>query len=348
MNFLIKSFISSCLLVLVFFFHIVMAKPTGVREESKAYRWTDDDGVTHYSDQIPPDQIKHRRSVLNKEAQEVQAIDSPKTLDQLRQEQQLKLLRVQQEKVLSVQRDLDQALLRTYRSVEEMYAALKGKLELLDSSAKIAESNRQRQKDLLASQEKQAADMERHGQPVPKNLRDLISAVRTQIANYDEKLRRIEVEKQTISERFTKDIARFEAIKTIQSQNQSESYATNLSIAAGKNSTNQIVISAVACAVGAVCDRAWALARAYVLKYSSNKLIVDTDRIIQTPSPTDDNSIGITVTRIASRSEDILFLDVHCRPTSIGETLCSSPQVTELRAGFKTFIETQIGTEAYD
>jgi hypothetical protein len=311
---------------------------------AETYRWTDQDGVTHYADQVPPDQVKHRRTKLNAQGYEVGTIEAPKTAEQLRREQQLKQLRAQQEKILAAQRDQDSALLRTYRSVEEMYAAQKGKLDTLDGSAKITEANRQRQKDLLAGQERRAADLERQGQTVPQSLRDLITATRRQIQAYDEKLRGIQAEKNVISAQFAKDIARFQAIQAMQAKNPNDQPGSSLSITADRGGKDEIIISAIACAIGTVCDRAWELARDYVVRNSPAPLSVDTERVIQTPNPIDDREFGMIVTRISGRAEDILFLDVRCRPSSIGEELCSSPKIGELRANFKTFIEAGIGS----
>lgn len=320
-----------------------VAALAGPAAHAETYRWTDESGVTHYSDQVPPEQIKHRRSMLNQQGMEVGVVEPPKTAEQLRREQQLKQLRGQQDKILAEQRDQDRALLRTYRSVEEMYSALKGKLDTLDGSAKITEANRQRQKDLLAGQERRAADLERQGQAVPQSLRDLISATRHQILNYDDKLRGIQTEKSAISDRFTKDIARFRTLQILQQKSQGEPSGSSLSITADQGGKEGIIISAIACAVGAVCNRAWELAREYVLKNSGASLSVDTERILQTPNPVNDQDFGMTVTRIPGRSEDILFLDVRCRPSSIGEALCSGPRVSEVRANFKSFIEAGIG-----
>lgn len=316
-------------------------------ESSGSYRWQDESGTIHYSDQVPPDQAKQRRSKLSPQGREIAVIEAAKTPEQLRREQQLKQLRAQQDKILAEQRDRDLALLRTYRSVEEMYAALKGQLDTLDSTAKITDANRERQKALLSGQEQRAADLERQGQPVPKSLKELIAATRHQITSYDERLRDIEREKVAISERFAKDIDRFKAIEAQKQRNAGDQAGNSLTIAAGRAGKDDIVISAVACAVGAVCERAWELAKDYVLKNSeTNALSVDTARIIQTPNPLADKDFGMTVTRIPGKSEDILFLDIRCRPSSIGEELCSSPRVRDLRANFKAAIETGLGAAA--
>lgn len=305
---------------------------------TNTFRWVDDQGKTHYSDRVPLDQAQHRRTKLSPQGQELEVIDAPKTAEQLRREQQLKQLRIQQEKILAEQRDQDLALLRTYRNEEEMYMALKGKLDILDATLKIVEANRKRQQNTLTDQEQRAADMERQGQPVPQSLRTLIEAARRQVAEFDAKIRGLNASKDSIAERFAKDIARYKAIAS-RRKNVGEPLGASLSSMTGKGRTEDIVISAVACAVGAVCDRAWELARSYLLEHAGSALSLETDRILQTPAPASDEQFGMTVTRIRGKSEDILFLDMRCRSSSVGEALCSGPRVRDIRAGFKPYIE---------
>lgn len=315
--------------------------PTG---PISTYRWVDEQGVTHYSDQVPPEDTKHRRAKLNAQGQEIAVIDAPKTAEQLKREQQLKQLRTQQDKILAEQRDRDLSLLRTYRNEDEMFRALKGKLDTLDSLVKLSEANRQHQQELLTTQQQRAADLERQGQAVPQNLRDQIAATRRQITDSNDKIRRLETDKKSLIERFDKDMARYRAIAA-----QQKSLGDSLGLSAGLGSTSsrntandEIVISAIACTPGAVCNRAWELARTYVLKHAGPHLSLETERILQTPPPSEDGRFGLTVTRIIGKSEDILFLDVRCRPDSLGEELCAGPEVRGVRAGFKPYIEAGI------
>lgn len=311
---------------------------------SQTYRWVDEKGITHYSDQVPPEAVKQRRTRLSPQGREIGVIEAPKTREQLKQEQELKQLRSRQDKILAEQRDRDLALLRTYRSSKEIFTALQGKLDTLDGIAKITEMNRQRQKSQLSGQEQRAADLERQGQAVPQNLRDLIQAARRQIANYDLKLQEIETEKAQLTDRHTKDAARFEALAS-QLKNSGGGPATNVATTGAEASDET---SAIACGAVSTCDRAWALAREYVIESTALPLSVDTERVIQTMAPANDNEFGITVTRIADKSEYIIFLDVRCRPSSIGEALCAGAKARDVRANFKAYIEAGIGSIATD
>lgn len=313
----------------------------------ETFRWVDEQGITHYSDQVPPEVAKQRRTKLNAQGQEVGVIEAAKTREQLRQEQELKQLRSRQEKILAEQRDRDLALLRTYRSPKEVFSALQAKLDTLDGIAKITEMNRQRQKDQLATQEQRAADAERQGQAVSQNLRDLIQATRKQIANYDQKLRDIQTEKTVLTDRYTKDAARLEALQAqlkIPGQQPTAGAATT---GAGAGISGDET-SAIACGAVSTCNRAWALAREYVVKSSPLPLSVDNERIIQTVAPSNDRDFGITVTRIAEKNEYIIFLDVRCRPSSLGEALCAGESARRVRINFKPYLEAGLGSIASD
>ena len=246
---------------------------------AEMFRWVDDNGVTHYSDRVPPEAAKQRRIRLSPQGREIDVIEAPKSAEQLRLEQQLKQLRKRQDKILAEQRDQDLALLRTYRSTDEMRRVLKGKLDTLDGTARITEANRQRQKELLASQEQRAAGLEREGRPVPQDLRDVIQATRRQILEYDAKLREIQAEKDALNQRFTKDIARFEALEA-QRNGPGERRGSDSWIPARLAAKDEILLSAIACEVGPVCDRAWELARDYLLRHSKGPLAIATERIL--------------------------------------------------------------------
>ena len=303
------------------------------------YRWVDENGAVHYSDRVPPDQAKHRRAKLNSEGREVEVLDGAKSPEQIEMENRLGQLRLEQEKILAAQRDRDQVLLRTYRSEEEMNLALQGKLTMLDSLIKVTEANRQRQQALLSGQENRAADFEKKGQAIPKNLSDAIEATRRQVAGYDGKLTRMEAEKNAISETFAGDIARFRSINA-QHQGAGWHQAWHESVSASdKPDAGGAIVSAVNCAAGATCDKAWTLARAYLLQQANGPLFIDNDKILQTAIPRNDRDFAITVTRMAGKAEDILFLDIRCRPSSVGEELCASSGVRKIRADFRPYIE---------
>jgi hypothetical protein len=68
-------------------------------------------------------------------------------------------------------------------------------------------------------------------------------------------------------------------------------------------------------------------------------LAVDTEKILKAQPPASESEMEMVITRIPGKKEDILFLDVRCRPSTVGQALCASTTVREARSGFRNFIE---------
>lgn len=311
----------------------------GTDGQAATYRWVDEKGAVHYSDRVPPDQVKHRRSKLDSEAREVAVLDGAKSTEMIEREDRLKQLRLEQERILVEQKDRDLALLKTYHSEEELNLALQGKLNMLDSMIKVTRANQQRQLELLSVQEKRAADLEKKGRAVSKKLSDTIETMRRQVAQYEDKIKRIEAEKTVISESFAKDIARFKVMNEPHGAAALHQTWLESQNVVDKSDTGDIIVSAVACSDKDMCDKAWNQARAYLLEQTHAPLSIDNDKILQTATPRNEREFMIIVTRIARKTGNVLFLDMKCRPSSVGEALCGSPGVRRVRAGFKPYVE---------
>jgi hypothetical protein len=81
--------------------------------KGRSYKWTDDKGVTHYGDHIPPEYAKRERTVLNEQGVAVRKLDAEKSLEQLRADEAAA-------EAARKQRDHDNFLLTTYTSVRDI------------------------------------------------------------------------------------------------------------------------------------------------------------------------------------------------------------------------------------
>jgi hypothetical protein len=79
------------------------------------YKWTDEQGVVHYGDSIPPQYAQKERAVLNSRGVEVRRIEAQKTPEQLAAEG-----RTHQDVVRQKQHDA--FLMNTYTSVKDIEA----------------------------------------------------------------------------------------------------------------------------------------------------------------------------------------------------------------------------------
>jgi len=96
------------------------------------YRWTDDQGVVHYGDSVPPQYAQKERAVLNSRGVEMRTLDAQKTPEQLVAAQ-----RAQQE-VLK-QKQHDAFLMNTYTSVKDIEALRDLRLDQLHGQRVAAE-----------------------------------------------------------------------------------------------------------------------------------------------------------------------------------------------------------------
>lgn len=302
---------------------------------AETFRWVDDKGAVHYSDQVPPEQAKTRRSKLNAQGFEVETVEAPKTREQVEREQLLKQLRSQQEKVLNEQRDQDLALMRTYRSTDEILAALKVKLDSLESNIRMTQASIDRDAQTLAGHEQRATVFTSKGQVPPQATRDSIASLSKRMAAYRNQIQRTENEKLATADQFSREMKRFQAIKAMQDRHENPNADWTRGVAKAMSNGHGDIISVVECGEKNLCDQYWAVAADYVRRRSGYPIAVETQKILQTPYPRNDTDFGITITRLTGKTNYLIFMDVICRPTSVGEQLCKSNRVREIHQGFR-------------
>jgi len=101
-------------------------------KDSVTYRWTDEQGVVHYGDSIPPQYAQKERSVLNSRGVEVRRIDAQKTPEQMAAAE-----RIQQNGLRQKQHDA--FLMNTYTSVKDIEALRDLRLDQLRGQRVAAE-----------------------------------------------------------------------------------------------------------------------------------------------------------------------------------------------------------------
>jgi Domain of unknown function (DUF4124) len=109
-----------------------IAASTDGAKDKTVYRWTDDQGVVHYGDQIPPQYAQKERSVLNSRGIEVGRLDAQKT-----PEQAAAAARAQQEQMRQKQHDA--FLMSNYTSVKDIEALRDVRLDQLHGQKVAAE-----------------------------------------------------------------------------------------------------------------------------------------------------------------------------------------------------------------
>ena len=111
---------------------VPVAANAGNSDKSIVYRWTDEQGVVHYGDRIPPQYAQNERAVLNSQGVEVRRLDAQKTPEQAAAE-------ARAQHTIFRQKQHDAFLITNYGSVKEIEALRDVRLDQLRGQRSAAE-----------------------------------------------------------------------------------------------------------------------------------------------------------------------------------------------------------------
>ncbi len=302
----------------------------------KMYRWVNEQGETIFSDQVPPEHSQYRRESLNEKGRVVEVTEEEKTKEQQAIANRLNTLKKAQEKIIAQQAANDKVLLSTFRNLKDMEASLYATMQSLDAQRNVAQSNLKRVENQLEAQQKKAAELERNGKKVPQTSLDEIKQTEAQIqVAYAEINKQIEKKNRTKAE-FEANIERF---KFLTQENTDPSKAVDKSIQTNINDK----IGLYVCETDALCSKAWVSVHEFIKANATTPIDTDTDKLIMGRAPAADDDLALSVSKLEDENKkQQLFLDIHCRESSLGIELCASQKVRDIRSAFRPFIESAV------
>jgi len=191
------------LFVLIFLSVIMVSVQAGT------YRWVDSKGVVHFSDQVPPEEAKHERKILDKSGRTLDTIERTKTVEELKEQRRLEKIKAEEDRKAQQVKERDRMLLLTYQSVSEINAARDEKIATIRNAVEIASSTLKQQKSRLSELRQSAADYERSSRPIPKKLINEITDAKSRIIRTNNYIERREREQQLITAEFDRFVKRY-------------------------------------------------------------------------------------------------------------------------------------------
>jgi hypothetical protein len=187
---------------------------TGAGNEQRVYSWTDENGVVHYGDKVPPEFRDSKKRILNEQGVTVGFIDGRKTEQELAAEERERTLQAEREK----RRRADKVLLSTYLSVEELEMHRDRRLELLHAQQKVAELYLRNLRRRMVSLQQEADNykpytVEPEAAMIPADLADDLSETKNRINRQEEQLAEHRREAEALQQKFAQDISRFRTLK---------------------------------------------------------------------------------------------------------------------------------------
>jgi len=300
---------------------------------AKLYKWVDDDGHTHYSDKLPPSDVKRAHTSLDEQGVTIDRVDAAKTPEQLRREAEEARLRQEQERLAEKQRSEDRVLLRTFRSEDDIVMARDGQIQAVDTYIRVTQSNIKRLKRTLEDMQKNAAELELSGQPISKRYLNDIATKRDALKDSYQSIVEREHEKDRIRQSFAKDQKRFRELKKL--------VQTNDPVQEASQFLSEAMLNVYNCGQDSQCEVAWEHAKDYLKKNSTTPVKMEGENILMTGEPAESDDISITVSRIHDEKtkQTLIFMDLQCKDNNQGYELCTKGEkVAQIKAGFQTAV----------
>jgi len=153
--------------------------------DAKLYKWVDENGKVHYSDKVPPDQIKNAHETLSEHGVVKEKVERDLTPEEkiakaaeMKQQREEAALQAIEDERLAKERN---TILMSYSSPDQITRLKQERISALERNIQTAKENlviqEKNEKDLMS----RAADKERSGEVVSDVFKSQISQVQDQI-----------------------------------------------------------------------------------------------------------------------------------------------------------------------
>jgi hypothetical protein len=197
----------------------------GAHDGSKqqVYKWTDEKGVVHYGDAVPPQYADQDKTLLNSQGVAVGTIPGRRTPEQLAAEAARQAAEERARQDAQTARVRDQNLLATYLTVDEITALRDRRVEILEGQAKAQgqslEQLRGRQRQLeLQTQHFRPYNTAANAQLLPERLAEDVVRTAIDIHTQERNLELKRAETARLKEQFERDIVRFRELKKVETE----------------------------------------------------------------------------------------------------------------------------------
>jgi len=179
----------------------------GADKGDVSYKWTDEKGVVHYGDHVPPEYAKSVRAVLNQGGVVIRRLEAEKTPEQ-------RAADALRDRDIEARRQHDRFLLTTYTSVKDIETLRDQRLEQIVGQSASASQYVDTLNERLAGLQAKAQlfrpySSDENARRMPDDLAaDLVRTV-SELRAQNNILRAKQLEHQGVSRQFQSDVERF-------------------------------------------------------------------------------------------------------------------------------------------
>lgn len=296
------------------------------------YRWQDAEGNWHYTDTIPPEQIKKKHSQLDDRGIQIESVKRVKNAEELAKEVELEKLRAKQRKILERQQAEDRVLLRTFRSGDDIIMARDGKLRAVDLQMQLVKSNIKRMKEKLRKMHEQAAEKELSGMHLSVRQKENIQIINNSLKEAYASIIKRKQRKVTIHKKYNQDLKRFLEMHKLSSKQADDVF--------NEKGGELELQNVLACENESSCQQAWLRVEQFVQLSATTPLQVIGDSIIMTAPPKLSTDISLTISKTNDRKRNriYIFMDLQCNDSVLGADFCDGEEVKNIYRRFQSYL----------
>ncbi|MCB5190701.1 DUF4124 domain-containing protein [Methylobacillus arboreus] len=193
---------STVIALLSFTFHAsaILAAAESKQPSGKIMKWVDEQGVTHYSDTLPPQYTGKQSNISPRGLPQADTLHSPAVAERSGKG--------------SEQDRRDKTLQSVYSSEQEIDLARDRNLQIDQAMLEGLEQRRLSTAARLQNVQKTAADYTRQGKAVPGDIKKDLKNTHLEIGKIDEQIAERKQHMETTRQRFENDKKRFTELKT--------------------------------------------------------------------------------------------------------------------------------------
>ena len=203
------------------FLHVISIVLIGSAFSAQAamYKWVDENGHIHFSDNIPLKYISRSHKELNHQGIVIKHKDAAKTPEQKAKDKRLANERKRLALVEKKKKQRDRVLLDTYTTERDLIVARDARLDAVDAQIRLAETIIGDAKKNLGSLSKQVAMIQESSRNVPLDIYQRIDKEKRQVSVQSGVKKRHQRRYDEISTQFNGYINRFKVLKAEQKAN---------------------------------------------------------------------------------------------------------------------------------
>ncbi|HEY3487749.1 MAG TPA: DUF4124 domain-containing protein [Gammaproteobacteria bacterium] len=192
----------------------------------KLYKWTDADGIVHYSDKLPPDSVNKAHEEMNDRGLTTKSINREKTSAEQEQEAATQAaINAEKRRVAEAEAKAharDEILLNTFTTERDLLLTRDDRLQSVDSIINLTISNNASLQKQITETRNRIEHLKKMGKEVPENLIKQLENQEGQLAKNEGFILIKREERVTLERQFEDDLRRYRELKGIQPEASAE------------------------------------------------------------------------------------------------------------------------------